>query len=267
MAGDLWMTDIDGEVWLENPRPATKRNPELLLANRRKPKRRKKIMAAARKRRSTRRVTRRRKTVALNPRRRRRTTGRRRARRNSMTSGVIQNPRRRRRSTRRVARRTSRRMARRNPNLMGFGLPSLSDVLMVGSGLLVPPIVAAKLTPYLPASLQGSKIGFYGVKAASVLLPSFLVKKFVSKRAGNLMLLGGAASFAIDLIRETGVLASLGLGYYPSIGIPAGQGLGSQPMLGSMGRYPSVAAGSPVNRMEARMLSSVPSRLDPRERY
>jgi hypothetical protein len=123
------------------------------------------------------------------------------------------------------------------------------------------------LLNYLPADWKTSKAAYYGVKAASVLIPSMIVRKFVSRRAGNLMLVGGAASFAIDLVRE----------FAPSL-LPGGS-VGAQPFLGNgvgfyermprqvgMGRYSSVAVRSvPIQRTP--LLSMTPERLSPGARY
>ena len=175
--------------------------------------------------------------------------------------------RKRRRSKRNYSFNANRRRARRNPSLAGFTIPPLDAVLFTGAGLIVPPMVAKFIMPMLPTSMQTSKIAYYSVKAASVLVPSMLVKRFVSQRAGNLMLLGGAASFVIDLLKETGVFATLGLsgalsqpllGYYPSL-----SAVGS----GGLGKYPSLSANGMAPVTAARMISSVPERLNPMSRF
>jgi hypothetical protein len=158
-----------------------------------------------------------------------------------------------------------RRSYRRNPQLLGFSLPPVTDVLFVGAGLAVPPMVANFIMPMLPETMRTSRIAYYGVKAASVLIPSYLVSRFVGRRQGNLLLMGGLASFTIDLLRETGVLSAIGL-----------SGSMSQPMLGfypglsrrgGLGKYPSLAVngGSPVT--SSRMIQSVPDRLNPQSRF
>jgi hypothetical protein len=146
---------------------------------------------------------------------------------------------------------------------MGISLPSIQDVLFTGAGIVIPPVMTSFLLGYLPADWRTSKAAYYGVKAASVLIPSMIVKKFVSRRAGNLMLIGGAASFAIDLVRE----------FAPSL-LPGG-GVGAQPFLGfyermprqvGMGRYSSMPVRSvPVQRTP--LLSMTPERLSPGARY
>jgi len=134
-------------------------------------------------------------------------------------------------------------------------------------GLILPPIVASYLTPMLPDSIRSSKLGYYGVKVASVLVPSMLVRKFVSRRAGNYLLIGGFASFAIDLVRE----------FMPSL-IPA-PAMSGQPFLGfyekmpsrlpaasGMGRYASVPVRSvPVQRTP--LIALTPDRLSPQGRF
>lgn len=159
-----------------------------------------------------------------------------------------------------------RRSARRNPQLLGVNIPPLTAILYTGAGLVVPPIVTNFIMSKLPAEYSASKPVYYAVKAASVLVPSMLVKRFVSQQAGNLMLLGGAASFAIDILRDTGVLAAIGvsgvsqpmLGFYPTVGRSVGRG--------ALGRYPSIpAAASPI--AQQRMISNIPERLNPSGRF
>lgn len=226
--------------------------------------------------------------MAKSYRRRRRgrkgTSRRRRVRRNYAASGLIANPRRRRRSyrrrrrayamnprrrVRRVRRRHVRRHYRRNPGLMGITLPPLDAVLFTGAGLVIPPVMTSFLMNYLPATLKTSKAAYYGVKAAAVIIPSMLVRKFVSRRAGNFMLVGGAASFAVDLVRE----------FAPNL-LPA-PAVSGQPFLGfyermpsripmtatpGMGRYASVPVRSmPVQRTP--LLSQTPERLAPGARF
>jgi len=255
MAKGLW-DDIDGERWLDNP--------QLIIANPRK-KRRAKTMARRKARR-----------------RGRKNAPRRRHRRNYTAAGLINRPRRRRRVRR--ARRSyamnrrrrglkrnyrRRRSYRRNPSVLGLGFnfPPLDAVLFTGAGLIVPPIVASYITPMLPDSIRNSKLGYYGVKAASVLIPSMLIRKFVSRRAGNYLLIGGFASFAIDIVRE----------FMPTL-LPASS-MSGQPFLGfyermpqrlpaasGMGRYASVPVRSvPVQRTP--LVSLTPERLSPSGRF
>lgn len=261
----LW-TDIDGEPWLDNPSLIIA-NPERKshMARRRQPAGLARYWAAkrkGRKRAAPKRRRRARRSVAANPRRRRRSY-----RRNYAASGLIQNPHRRRRHTRNPRRRHH---YRRNPSLgsvMGMQLPDIQDILFTGAGIVVPPILTSMLMGYLPVDWKTSKPAYYGVKAASVLIPSMLVRKFVSRRAGNLMLIGGAASLAIDLVRDfmpnllpaASVSGQPFLGFYERmpVRIPAGNG---------MGRYSSIPVRSmPVQRTP--LLSQTPERLSPGGRF
>jgi len=213
---------------------------------------------------------------------------RRRARRNYAASGLIANPRRKRRSYRRrtrlatnprhhrrrrrtASRLRGRRHYRRNPALMGFTLPPMDAVLWTGVGLVIPPIMTSMVMGYLPADWKSSKAAYYGVKVASVLVPSMLVRRFVSQRAGNLMLIGGAASFVIDLVREFAprLLPGATIGAQPFLGngmgfyermpsrIPAGNG---------MGRYTSMPVRSQAMQRTP-LLSATPERLSPQSRF
>lgn len=200
-------------------------------------------------------------------------------RKNYAASGLIANPRRRRRRARRPytagrgrIRRyklnARRRHYRRNPgalNIYGIQLPPLDAILFTGAGIVIPPVMTSFLMSYLPADWKTSKMAWYGVKVASVLIPSLLVRKFVSQRAGNFMLVGGAASFAIDLVRE----------FAP--GLLPGAAMSGQPFLGfyermpnralsGMGRYASIPVGSrSVQRTP--LLSATPERLMPNNRF
>lgn len=155
--------------------------------------------------------------------------------------------------------------AARGPQLLGISFPPVMDILGVGAGFVIPPVVMRYLMPLLPADMQASKPVQYGVKLASVILPAWAVKKFVSPRVGNLMLLGGVASLALDVLRETGVLTAIGL-----------SGTTSQPMLGfypglsrrgGLGKYPSLAQNGTAPVSSSRMLQSVPDRLNPQGRF
>lgn len=186
------------------------------------------------------------------PRRRRRLSTNPRRRRHTMRS----NPPRRR--ARRYFSNRRRRSYRSNPALsvMGFQLPNLMDVAAVATGMVVPPIISGYIMGWLPASLQTSSAAKWAVKAASVLAPSMIVRSFVSRRAGNLMLLGGTVSFVLDLIKEFAPGVIPGVGYQPLLGA-----FTAPPAFGTRARLPMVA------RTPARMISSTPDRLDPMQRF
>jgi len=251
----LW-EDIDGERWLANP--------QLIIANPRR-KKRGKVMAKARRR------------------GRKNAPRRRRARKNYAASGLIANPRRRYRRNRRTSRRRvslnprrryrrnrvhHARRYRRNPGIssaLGFSLPPMDAILFTGAGIVIPPIMAGYIRSFLPTDWQASKAAYYGVKIASVVVPSMLVRRFVSRRAGNLMLLGGAASMAVDMIRE----------FMPTL-LPAAT-MSGQPFLGfyermpqrslsGMGRYASIPVRS-QSVMRTPLLSATPERLMPQNRF
>jgi hypothetical protein len=147
--------------------------------------------------------------------------------------------------------------------LFGISLPPLDAVLFTGVGFIIPPVVSNLIMGYLPVEWKASKLTYYGVKAASVILPSMLVKKFVSQRAGNLMLLGGAVSFALDMVKE----------FAPTL-LPA-PGMGMQPFLGlyqrapyqrTMGRYVTGQSLGVPGQVSS-MIASSPDRLSPQGRF
>ena len=188
---------------------------------------------------------------------------RRRARRNFYSAGVLTNaPRRRRRARHNPARR-ARRHYRRNPSFLGFEMPQWDAVVFTGAGLVVPSIAASQIIKFIPASFATNPIVLWLVKVISVIAPSMLVRKFVSTRAGNFMLVGGAANVVLDAVKT----------YLPGV-IP---GLGSQPLLGQysgMGSYFDRGApvALPFNTQRAangmpRIIATTPDRLDPAGRF
>lgn len=137
---------------------------------------------------------------------------------------------------------------------MGVQLPPVDSVLFVGAGFVVPPIITGMVMGFVPDTYKTNKAVIWIVKGASALLPSMLVRQFVSRRAGNLMLIGGAVSFGLDLIRT----------FAPGV-IP---GLGYQPMLGAFTR-PGQALPSPGPRggMLPALVGTTPTRLSPDTRF
>jgi hypothetical protein len=276
----LWMEESDGERWLINPalivaNPRKKRGTK--MAYRRKARRNRMPAGLARywakhRRKSTSTHRRRRRSVMSNPRRRRR------ARRNYASAGMVaMNPRRRHVRRNRVHHRRRRFHARRNPSLMGFALPPTMDIVGVGAGLVVPPMLANYLFNNFVAgtSMGTSRWAYLGVEAVSVAVPAMVVRKFVNVRMGNMMLLGGVARLALDLVQ---MLAPTLL---PSVAAPtglSGGGAQGQPFLGMYERMPSrrtlSGMGKYYNRSNPNsmmgsgsMIQNVPDRLDPAYRF
>lgn len=263
----------EGEPWFDNPL--------LTIANPRQRKR----AGTTRKRRS--------KTMARARRRGRKHSPRRRARRNFYSAGVLANPRRRRRSlrhNRRRARRSAfalnrrRRRVRRNvytplmnrkrhrrhyrsnplgggKSFMGIPIPPLDAVLWVGAGIVVPNALAPTIISFVPSSLTSSypQATAWGAKVLAVVGPSMLVKRFVSPRAGNLMLIGGAVSLTLDLLRTfaPGMIPGLS-GFQPLLG-----SYFTRPVQGNIRAFP---AQSGVMKAPP-LLASTPDRLDPTGRF
>lgn len=153
-------------------------------------------------------------------------------------------------------------------SVLGVRLPAISDVVFAGAGLVVPPVMASFLMGYLPADWKTSKVGYYGVKIASVVLPSMLVRKFVSRRAGNIMLLAGAATLVVDLVREfaPSLLPSASVSGQPFLGFYERMPQRALGNGGGMGRYSGIPVRSvPVQRTP--MLSMTPERLSPGARF
>lgn len=231
-----------GEPWFDNP--------QLIIANPKKTRR---------------------SSMKRSSRRKARRSLRRRARRNFYSAGALANPRRKRsRRTRRSRRsfrrnvymnpRARRRRFRRNPggrSFFGITLPPMDAVLFVGAGLIVPPMVSAQIIKFLPDTWKTNQAATWGVKVASVLLPGFALRKFWSPRAGNLFMVGGAASLVVDAIKT----------FFPGV-IP---GLGYQPLLGA--HFSTVRADRVVpfaragRGMAPPMLTDAPERLSPTTRF
>lgn len=188
---------------------------------------------------------------------------RRRARRNFYSAGVLTNPRRRRRARHNPIRR-HRRHARRNPSFLGFEMPPMDAVLFTGAGLIVPSIAASQIMKFVPASMATNPIVLWLVKVVSVIAPSMLVRKFISTRAGNFMLVGGAANIVLDAVKTylPGVIP--GVGYQPLLG-QYGSGMGSY-----FDRGAPVALPFPSSRRSVQVAAigaNTPDRLDPSGRF
>jgi hypothetical protein len=199
---------------------------------------------------------------------------RRRARRNYTSAGMVaMNPRRRRRHHARRNRMHYRRhRARRNPSLFGFTLPPTVDIVGVGAGLIVPPMLANYIFNNFVAgtSFGTSKWAYLGTEAVSVAISGMVVRRFVNQRVGTMMLLGGFARLVIDAVQ------TLAPTLLPGTAMPTG--LSGQPFLGKyenmpvrrtlsgMGKYyrPSV----PNQLMQSSsIIQNTPSRLDPNYRF
>jgi hypothetical protein len=164
-------------------------------------------------------------------------------------------------------RKRGRRRYRSNPNrgggrrLFGFQLPPMGDVLFTGAGLIGPNLVSAQILKILPTSLTLKADGtpntlvIWATKIISVLLPSWLLRRFVNPRAGTAFLIGGSAGLALDALKT----------YAPGI-IP---GIGYQPLLGAYFQRP--AAQIPFQRPGPRGLptqvAEAPERLSPQARF
>lgn len=173
------------------------------------------------------------------------------------------------------------RHARRNPgrSIMGISLPPTMDIVMVGTGLLVTPMLANYVfNNYIATTSVGtSKLAYLATEAAAAAAIGFGVKKFVGSQQGNMILLGAGARVLMDAIT---LLAPTLL---PSTAMPTGlSGAGTigQPFLGNggsgMGYYNTMprrralgyynTRGVPM-AAQGRMIQNVPARLDPAFRY
>ena len=158
---------------------------------------------------------------------------------------------------------------------MGFTLPPTMDIVGVGAGLIVPPMLANYVWNNFVAgtSIGTSKWAYLGVEAASVAATGLAVRRFVNVRVGNMVLLGGFARLAIDIVQN------LAPSLLPSsVATPTGlSGMGAQPFLGYYERRPMLpnpglgkyyyGSGSRTQAAPGRMIQSIPERLDPGNRF
>jgi len=217
----------DGEPWFDNP---------LLVTANGRPQKGKRKMA-------------------------KRTRKRAKARKNFYGAGLLANrPKRRHRRARTntYMAMNRRRRYRRNPAIAGFQVPPMEEVFFTVAGLVAPNLAAQQLLRILPASLTGSTIGTWAVKAASVLLPSMAVSKFVNPRAGKLFLVGGVAGLTMDAIRTFAPGIVPGLGYQPLLG-----SYFSRPVAGRLQPYPAPAR----SMLPTTMIADAPDRLSPTSRF
>lgn len=214
-------------LFVVNPSPRKK------VAAKAAPKKRK-AAPMAKRRKSTRRAAPRRRVVVVNA-----------------------NPIRRRRRRRAVAKTTRRRAYRRNPiravrrarraigsRIGGRGFPKISGLIMPAVGIGAGAVLAELGMGYLPipANFKTGPMR-HATKGVVSLALGLVVSKFVNKKAGELMALGGLTIAAHDLMKEA-VLRALpsakfgGLGYYnPGQLTQLGQYVDTSP--GGFGQYVS----------------------------
>lgn len=143
-------------------------------------------------------------------------------------------------------------------SIFGLSLPPLDAVLGVGLGLVLPTVVANKVIAYIPDSMKVADASGalqvpgwlrWTIKAASVFVPSMVVRRFVSRRIGNAMLIGGVAGLLVEVVRPW-------------------LGLGHQPMLGAYVQRPArVVNFPPQGRAMGPSIQSTPERLNPAQRF
>lgn len=140
---------------------------------------------------------------------------------------------------------------------LGLTLPPLDTIGMVAGGLILQPWVSTQINGFIPATVTTSlgTAAPYVVDALSVLLPGFVLRRFVSPRIGNLYMAGAGAR----------VLAKWVAPYLPAgFGGMAGY-IGAQPLLGkyTTTNVRTIARGGQANRM----ISTAPERLNPANRF
>ncbi len=261
MKKPLW-TEIDGELWLDNPHLS------VLTANphkRRSRVRRKKMAHKLPPRNAKGRFT---KRGGVSKHRRRRSVrvhtgafGRKTRRVRVVKHPVLVNPRRRRHASnpkRRYAYVSNRRRRsyRSNPGgfMSIFSKPTLKNVGFAVVGLAGTPMLTAFIARYLPATLTGNRFANYAVKGASAYGLSLVANKVAGRDAGRAVLIGGLAYVTLGIITDF-FPTLLGMG---STG--TGRYLQAQPLLAGVREYPFRGTSGPIT-------SGAPSRLDPANRF
>lgn len=150
---------------------------------------------------------------------------------------------------------------RRNPpqsrGLLGLsGFPGLEPITGAFAGLSVPPLLNYFVSGYIPAAITSNKFGNYAVRAAEVILPSWLVRKYVNRNVGTTMMIVGIGALLYSIAKDVAPQI-FGLSGY----------VGYQPMLGVYQQRRGLPAARPVPMTTTPMQSGIPSRLDPGRRF
>jgi hypothetical protein len=253
-AVNFWSQDADGERWLVN-------GPELMIASNRPKKKGKRKMYANKPRHGTKAWM----SYIRGFRKKNKSTKRKhhsKARRNMYSAGQIANPPRTRTVTRYVKAKLIRRRKSNPGGLFGrsaagfLGLPGVEPILGAFAGLVVPPTLSHFTAPYLPTSITTSPWGKYAISAANVILPAWLIKKFLSRNIGNTMMVVGIGSLLYSIAKD----------FMPSVFGLSGY-VGYQPMLGVYQQRRGLPPARQVPMMTTPMQSGIPSRLDPTRRF
>jgi hypothetical protein len=250
---NFWTEDSDGERWLIN-------GPELVIANRPQKRKGKKMYTNRRKPRHGTKAW----MSYIRGLRKNKGGGHRkkhsRAKRNYYSAGEMANRPRTRTVTRYVTRSTRRNKASAGGSLgrtmFGGLMPGIEPIAGAFAGLAVPPIVNYFVSGYIPASIAANPIGRYAIKAAEVALPSWLIRRYVNRNVGTIMMIAGFGKLLFDAVAE----------FAP--GIPGLSGMGYQPMLGAYAaNRRGLPTARPVPMMQSPMIAGVPDRLNPQTRF
>ena len=248
---NFWTQDNDGERWLIN-------GPELLIAANRPKKKGKRKMYTNKPRHGT-------KAWMSYIRKFRKNAGGKRKkhakrRQNMYSAGQVANRPRTRTVTRYVK---ANRKRRHNPGatqsrgMFGLaGFPGIEPITGAFAGLTIPPILDYFVKGYIPTALTSNAFGRYAVKGLEAFVPAWLVRRYVNRNVGNIMMFVGIAKVLFDGVRE----------FAPGIPGLSG-GVGYQPMLGVYQQRRGLPALPAVPQMTSAMTSGVPQRLDPARRH
>ena len=250
---NFWTQDRDGERWAIN-------GPQLMIASNRPKKKGKRKMYTNRPKHGTKAWM----SYIRGFRKKNKSHGRKKATRrrpNMYSAGQIAN------RPKTVVRYVKAKLIRkRNPGggrasrmLGGFlGLPGVEPIVGAFAGLVIPPTLMHFTAGYYPAAISTNKWGKYAIAAVSVLVPSFIIRKYLSRNIGVTMMTVGIGNLLYSIAKEVA----------PDIFGLSGMRMGFQPMLGV---YPQQRPGLPASRqvpmMTTAMTSGIPSRLDASRRF
>jgi hypothetical protein len=86
--------------------------------------------------------------------------------------------------------------------LFGLSIPPINKVVFAGVGFIAPPIVEGFLSGFLPESIRTSTVGKIGLRIASVIGLTMLVRRFVGREEGNMVAIGGGVFVAASLVEQ-----------------------------------------------------------------
>ena len=170
---------------------------------------------------------------------RKRNRSRSRSRKRTVVKVFAANPKKRRRASKSSRRRTYRRSYRRNPGLFNGMIPStgfLTDAAIATGGFIGTKMLAGTVLPMVGVSQPIARIAVKAVLAGAL---GWAGRQFVSRNAGQFLLIGGMVEVVNDAVQTyvAPMVPALAVSSYPELGY-YGNEMSAYP---SMGAYPELA--------------------------